>query len=159
MLVTQLCLTLCDPADCSLPGSSVHGNLQGKYTGVGNHFFLQGIFSTQGSNISLLHCRQILYHLSHQGSPIEIGPTAKLCCKEDQPVNSLAMCFILEVLSVWFSLILEYFALVSSNKQPLSFILSLLASCLVSPSLFYCGKKNIYLFLKEVKIAVFTVVF
>ena len=28
-----------------------------------------GIFSTQGSNLGLLHCRQILYHLSHQGSP------------------------------------------------------------------------------------------
>ena len=31
---------------------------------------LQGIFPTQESNLSLLHCRQILYHLSHQGSPI-----------------------------------------------------------------------------------------
>ena len=29
-LVTQLCLTLCDPRDCSLPGSSVHGNLQAR---------------------------------------------------------------------------------------------------------------------------------
>ena len=72
-------------------------------------------------------------------------------------MNSLAMCFILEVLSVWFSLILGYFALVSSNKHPLSFILSLLASCLVSLS--FIVVKNIYLFLKEVKIPVFTVVF
>ena len=38
-------------------------------TGVGCHALLQGIFSTQGSNPSLLHCRQILYCLSHQGSP------------------------------------------------------------------------------------------
>ena len=30
---------------------------------------LQGIFLTQGSNSGLLHCRQILYHLNHQGSP------------------------------------------------------------------------------------------
>ena len=30
MLVAQLCLTLCDPMDCSLPGSSVHGILQGR---------------------------------------------------------------------------------------------------------------------------------
>ena len=30
---------------------------------------LQGIFPTQGSNPGLLHCRQILYHLSHQGRP------------------------------------------------------------------------------------------
>ena len=34
-LVTQSCLTLCDPMDCSLPGSSVHGDSPGKNTGVG----------------------------------------------------------------------------------------------------------------------------
>ena len=37
-----------------------------KNTGVGCHSVLQGIFLTQGSNPGLLHCRQILYHLSHQ---------------------------------------------------------------------------------------------
>ena len=36
----------------------------GKNTGVGCHFLLQGIFPTQGSNLDLLHCRQILYPLS-----------------------------------------------------------------------------------------------
>ena len=41
----------------------------GKNTGVGCHFLFQGIFPTQGSNPSLLHCRQMLYPLSHQGSP------------------------------------------------------------------------------------------
>ena len=41
----------------------------GKNTGVGCHALLQGIFSTQGSNPSLPHCRQILYHLSHQRGP------------------------------------------------------------------------------------------
>ena len=35
-----------------------------------SHFLLQGIFLTQGSNPGLLHCRQILYCLSHQGSPL-----------------------------------------------------------------------------------------
>ena len=44
-------------------------NSPGKNTGVGCHSFLQGISLTQGSNLSLLHCRQILYHLSHKGSP------------------------------------------------------------------------------------------
>ena len=68
-LVTQLCPTLCDPMDCSPPGSSVQGDSPGKNTGVGCHALLQGIFPTQGSNPSTLHCRQILYHLSHQGSP------------------------------------------------------------------------------------------
>ena len=44
-------------------------NFSGKNTGVGCHFLLQGIFPTQGLNPGLLHCRQMLYHLSHQGSP------------------------------------------------------------------------------------------
>ena len=37
-----------------------------KNIGVGSHSLLQGIFPTQGLNAGLLHCRQILYHLSHQ---------------------------------------------------------------------------------------------
>ena len=41
----------------------------GKNTGVDCNALLQGIFPTQGSNPSLLHGRQILYQLSHQGSP------------------------------------------------------------------------------------------
>ena len=61
-----------DPLDSSLLGSSVCGIFSGKTAGVGCHFLLQGIFSTQGSNprlLHLLHCRLILYALSHQGSP------------------------------------------------------------------------------------------
>ena len=42
----------------------------GKNTGVGCHSLLQGICLTQGSNPDVLHCRQILYHLSHEGSPL-----------------------------------------------------------------------------------------
>ena len=49
----------------------------GKNTGVGSHSLLQGIFPTRGSNLSLLHCRQILYHLSHQGSPRHVHGDAK----------------------------------------------------------------------------------
>ena len=41
----------------------------GQNTGVGSLSLLQGIFPTQGSNPSLQHCRQILYQLSHRGSP------------------------------------------------------------------------------------------
>ena len=54
--------------DCSLEGSSVHGNSPSKNTGVGCHALLQEIFPTHGSNPGLPHCRQILYRLSHQGS-------------------------------------------------------------------------------------------
>ena len=66
-LDAQSCLPLWDSMDCSLPGSSVHGISQAR-TGVGCHALIQGIFSTQRSNLGLPHCRQILYHLSHQGS-------------------------------------------------------------------------------------------
>ena len=38
---TQSCLTLCNPTDCSPPGSSVHGDSPGKNTGVGCYFLLQ----------------------------------------------------------------------------------------------------------------------
>ena len=66
--VTQSCPTLrpCGlyPAKLLCPWNS-----PGKRTGVGCHFPFQGIFPTQGLNLGLLHfCRQILYHLSHQGS-------------------------------------------------------------------------------------------
>ena len=47
----------------------------GKNTGVGCHALLQGIFLTLGSNPDLLHCRQILYQLSHKGSPL-VTPVA-----------------------------------------------------------------------------------
>ena len=43
-------------------------NSPGQNTGVGSLSLLQGIFPTQGSNPGLLHCRQILYQLSHKGS-------------------------------------------------------------------------------------------
>ena len=41
-------------------------NSPGRNTEVGSHSLLRGIFPTQGLNLGLLHCRQILYHLSHQ---------------------------------------------------------------------------------------------
>ena len=44
-------------------------NSLGQKTGVGSISLLQGIFPTQGSNPGLLHCRRILYQLSHKGSP------------------------------------------------------------------------------------------
>ena len=55
-LVAQSCPILCNPTDCSLPGSSLQGDSPGKNTGVGCQAFLQGIFPTQGSNPGLLHC-------------------------------------------------------------------------------------------------------
>ena len=60
----QSCPTVCDP-----PGLYSPWNSPGQNAGVGSLSLLQGIFPTQGSNPGLPHCRQILYQLSHQGSP------------------------------------------------------------------------------------------
>ena len=107
-LVAHYCPIVCDPMNCSLPGSSVHGLLQQEYwsglpcpppgdlpnpgieprsfelqvdslpselsgnpenTEVGSQCLLQGIFQIQEMKQGLLHCRQILYQLSYQGSP------------------------------------------------------------------------------------------
>ena len=58
--------------DCSPPGSCPWDSPD-KNTEVRCHFLLQGIFPTQGLNLGLLCCWQILYHLRYQGSPILVG--------------------------------------------------------------------------------------
>ena len=61
VLVPQWCLTLCDPRHCSSPGSSVRGIFQARILeSIAISF--SSIFLTQGLNLGLLHCRQILYH-------------------------------------------------------------------------------------------------
>ena len=60
--ITQLCLTLCDPMHCI-----VCGILQARILEWVAFLFSKRIFLAQGLNPGLLHCRQILYCLSHQG--------------------------------------------------------------------------------------------
>ena len=66
-------LTLCDPMDCSPPGSSVHWTIKERTLERVAISYSRGSSQprdwTQVSNPGLPHCRQILYHLSHQGSP------------------------------------------------------------------------------------------
>ena len=78
--VTQLCSTLCDPRLYSLPGSSVLGDSPGKNSGVRCHVLFQGIFPTQGLSPGLPHCRQILNHLSHQGSRLFTACVINTAC-------------------------------------------------------------------------------
>ena len=69
--VSQLCQTLCDPTNCSPPGSSSVG-FSRKNTGVGCHCLLQGIFLTRGLNpclLHLLHWQSYSLPLSHLGNP------------------------------------------------------------------------------------------
>ena len=73
VLVVQLCPTLCDPMDCSPPGSPVYRTFQARILEWVAIFLLQGIFPTRGSNPAIPHCRWILCQLSHKGgysSPI-----------------------------------------------------------------------------------------
>jgi len=58
------CQTLCYPMHCT-----VQGILQARILKWVAFSLLQGIFPTQGSNPGLPHCRQILYQMSHKGSP------------------------------------------------------------------------------------------
>ena len=111
--VTQSCPTLCDPMDCSVPGFPVHHQLpeldqthvlrvsdaiQPSHPllfpsptafNLSKHWGLfQGIFPTQGSNPGLLHCRLILYQLSHQGGSRILGWVAyPFSSRSSQPQN------------------------------------------------------------------------
>ena len=112
--VAQLCLTLSDPMDCSLPGSSIHGifqasvlewvaiafsmiyifspwNSPGQNIGVSSLSLLQGIFPTQRSNPGLLHCGLILYQLSHQGSPRILEWVVYPFSSESSPVPGIEL--------------------------------------------------------------------
>ena len=63
--VTQSCSTLCNSMDYTTQSME----FPGQNTGLGSLSLLQGIFPTQGSNPGFPNCRQILYQLSHKGSP------------------------------------------------------------------------------------------
>ena len=83
--ITEVWETKWSPLCCAVLGTSVESNFvipwtvacqaplsmdsPGKNTRVGCHALLQGIFSTQGSNPGLPHCRWILYQLSNEGNP------------------------------------------------------------------------------------------
>ena len=70
--VSQSCPNLCHSIDCSPQGSPVQGNFPGKNTGVDCHFFIQGIFTTQGLNpclFHLLHWQANSLPLRHVGRP------------------------------------------------------------------------------------------
>ena len=70
--VAQSCPALCNHMDCSLTRLLCPWNYPGKSIEVGCHFLLQAAFPTQGSNLDLPHCRQTLYHMSHQGSHVSL---------------------------------------------------------------------------------------
>ena len=78
VLVSQSCLTLCQPMDCRPPGFSVQGISQARILEWVAISFSRGFFPKQGSNPGLLHCRQILYHQSYQGKHATLYKTDTL---------------------------------------------------------------------------------
>ena len=112
MLVTQPCPTLrlheLRPARLLYPWNS-----PGKNTDVGCHSLLQDIFLTQGLNPGLLHCRQILYHLSFQGSRgcsvyLVTIPTENL---RNKPLNKRIAIFIcICILTFFFVLLISLYS-------------------------------------------------
>ena len=74
----QSCLTLCDPTDCGLSGSSVHGILQARILERVAIPFSRGSSQSRDRTPGLLHYRQILNCLSHQGSPKNLLTTPKI---------------------------------------------------------------------------------
>ena len=80
LFVTSCAVALQDP---------IHGDSLGKNTRVGCHTLLQGIVPTQGLNPDFLHCKQILYCLSHQQSPFSIGYTTFWTSLVAQTVKNL----------------------------------------------------------------------
>ena len=91
-LVTKLSLTLCDPMDCSLPGSYVHGILQTRILEWVAIPFFGGSFQSKDWNWVSCIGRQILCSLSHQGSP-------QFCLKIISFLNILLLVFLILTVS------------------------------------------------------------
>ena len=85
VLVIQLCSILCNPIRLLGPWDS-----PGKKTGVGCHSLLQGIVPTWGSNLGLLHCRQILYRLSYRDGLEQKQPVSKRHGEKSETHGSLS---------------------------------------------------------------------
>ena len=109
MKVAQSCLT-------ATPWTIQSMNSPGQNTGVGSLSLLQRIFPIQGLNPGLLHCRQILYQLSHKGSPL----SPRVCLNS----YSLSQWCYLTILSspVPFSFYLKSFS--ASGSFPISQLLT-----------------------------------
>ena len=108
----QSCLTLCDPMDRNLPGSSVHGILQARIL----EWVLQGFFRAQGSNLNILslqHWQVVPLPLMPPGKPLhlttktlQLRPTLcnpMVCSLPGSSIQEILLARILEGVAVSFS--------------------------------------------------------
>ena len=111
------------PQDCTLPGSSVHESLQVR---VGTLF--PGDLPDTGMNQCLLHCRQILYQLSYQGS------TQRLL---HMYIYSLCKYYILLYVCLYICIYIAYFTLSAKRKWPNYFPLRKNNELVLLPLIFF----------------------
>ena len=124
----------------------------GESTGVGCHFLLQGrLFPTQGSNLGLLHCRQTLYPLSHQGSPrIRISLKSKVKFFRLSIIDIRG-----QIIFCWWWAVLHY-RMFSSNpactcRKAVAILSTVVASKCLSPDRCLEGNHCIWLTLTDMK--------
>ena len=124
--------------DCSPPDPSVYGDSPGKNTRMGCHALLPGIIPTQGSNPGLLHCRQILHCLNHQGSPRILEWVAYPFCRgTSQPRNQTwVSCLTGKFFTIWaFRKILTIFP---TSFATLHLLLVHRVQCILPKCIFLC---------------------
>ena len=73
VLATQSCPTLCDPTDCSLPGSSVYGDSPDKNTGVGSIFYSRGYSRGDWTWVSCIAGRSFTIWATGKAHNTEVG--------------------------------------------------------------------------------------
>ena len=88
--VAQSCLTLCDPMDCSLPGSSVHGIFQARVLEWVAISFSEDLLNP--GNPGLLHYKQTLYRLNHHGNHVVNRHEFKQTSGDSKEQGSLVCC-------------------------------------------------------------------
>ena len=91
-------------------------NSPGQNTEVGSLSLLQGIFPTQGSNPGLLHCRWILYQLSHKGSPRILEWVAYPFSRGSSQADFYQLSYQGSHIYVWLQFIISYRCLKSKSK-------------------------------------------
>ena len=95
-LVAMSRLTVCDPADGSPPGSSVHGILQARELERAAISSSRGVFLTQGSNPCLLHLAGVFFTTEPPGKPLGLEESSRLLkarCVPDNPLIVLCVSF------------------------------------------------------------------
>ena len=101
--VAQSCPTLCDPMDSSLHQAPPSMGFSKQEYWSGLPIPSPGDLPDPGIEPGLPHCRQTLYHLSHQGSPVQLFHNPMDCSPPGSSVHGISQTRILEQVVIFFS--------------------------------------------------------